>query len=154
MPGPEEGSNQFEKVAEGNAETIGDAQEIETDCRQQDADPRSGVRLLPEKKAQIGTVSNIQSGNESGVSGSCIHKAHLLPREAPANNSIPASPPPHRTFNGLLSSPRPASSAGFRPCFKIKGTRTRLPRAKRMPLKANGPTKSMPTRCATKANPR
>ena len=82
MPGPEERSDQFEKVAESNAETIGDAQEIETDCRQQDADPCSGVRLLPKKKAQDRHDDNIQPGNESGVSGSGIHEAHLLQRSA------------------------------------------------------------------------
>lgn len=36
---------------------------------------------------------------------------------------------------------------------KISGNKLKLPRMKRIPLKANGPMLSMPARCATKASP-
>ncbi len=36
---------------------------------------------------------------------------------------------------------------------KINGNRERLPKIKRIPLKANGPTYSMPERWATKPKP-
>ena len=82
MDGPEAGTDDLKKIAEADREVLSDADQIETDRRDRDADPGAPPRTLPQEEPENRYEHDVHARDEGGFACRCIEHADLLKRDA------------------------------------------------------------------------